>query len=466
MISNMFTSEVYTNRRKALKGLINSGIAVFMGNVDSPMNYSGNTLHFRQDSSFLYFFGLDMPGLTGVIDFNDGKDYIFGDDIDIEDIIWMGPQPSMKENAAQVGVENVLPVKELTGFLQKALQSGRKLHYLPMYRGETKILFESFSGIRIADQPDKISVELIKAVVSLRNIKDKFEIEEIEKAAAIGHLMHVTSMKMAKPGVLEREIAGAIEGIALAHGAMTSFPVILSQNGETLHNHDHSQYLQKGRLMVTDAGAETMMHYASDFTRTIPVGGKFSQKQKEIYQIVLNANNEATKAIAPGVTYQSVHLLAAKVIATGLKEIGLMQGDVDEAVKAGAHAMFFPHGLGHMLGLDVHDMENLGENYVGYDEEVSRIQQFGTAYLRLGRRLQPGFVLTNEPGIYFIPALIDLWKKENKFNEFINYNKVEEYIGFGGIRLEDNILVTETGCRMIGQRIPVTVEEVEKTMEA
>jgi Xaa-Pro aminopeptidase len=327
-------------------------------------------------------------------------------------------------------------------------------------------LFESFSGIRIADQPDKISVELIKAVVSLRNIKDKFEIEEIEKAAAIGHLMHVTSMKMAKPGVLEREIAGAIEGIALAHGAMTSFPVILSQNGETLHNHDHSQYLQKGRLMVTDAGAETMMHYASDFTRTIPVGGKFSQKQKEIYQIVLNANNEATKAIAPGVTYQSVHLLAAKVIATGLKEIGLMQGDVDEAVKAGAHAMFFPHGLGHMLGLDVHDMENLGENYVGYDEEVSRIQQFGTAYLRLGRRLQPGFVLTNEPGIYFIPALIDLWKKENKFNEFINYNKVEEYIGFGGIRLEDNILVTETGCRMIGQRIPVTVEEVEKTMEA
>jgi Xaa-Pro aminopeptidase len=462
----MFTSEVYSNRRKALKGLINSGIAVFMGNVDSPMNYAGNTLHFRQDSSFLYFFGLDMPGLIGVIDFNDGKDYIFGDDIDIEDIIWMGPQPSMKDNAAQVGVENVLPVKELTGFLQKALQSGRKMHYLPLYRGETKILFEGFSGIRIADQPSKISVELIKAVVSLRNIKDIFEIEEIEKAAAIGHLMHVTSMKMAKPGVLEREIAGTIEGIALAHGAMTSFPVILSQNGETLHNHDHSQYLQKGRLMVTDAGAETMMHYASDFTRTVPVGGKFSLKQKEIYQIVLNANNEATKAISPGVTYQSVHLLAAKVIATGLKEIGLMQGDVDEAVKAGAHAMFFPHGLGHMLGLDVHDMENLGENYVGYDEEVSRIQQFGTAYLRLGRRLQPGFVLTNEPGIYFIPALIDLWKKENKFKEFINYNKVEEYIGFGGIRLEDNILVTETGCRMIGQRIPVTVDEVEKTMDA
>ncbi len=460
----MFNSEVYKSRREALKSLMKEGVAVFMGNVDSPMNYPGNTLHFRQDSSFLYFFGLDMPGLVGIIDFNEGKDYIFGDDIDIDDIIWMGPQPSMKENAAKVGVENTLPVKDLSGFIEKARISGRKIHFLPLYRGETKISFQEFSGIGIADQPKNLSVELIKAVVSLRNIKDNFEIEELEKAAAIGYLMHVTSMKMAKPGILEREIAGTIEGIALAHGAMTSFPVILSQNGETLHNHDHSQILQKGRLMVTDAGAETMMHYASDFTRTIPVGGKFSQKQKEIYQIVLNANNTATAAIKPGVTYQSIHLLAAKVIATGLKEIGLMTGNVDEAVKAGAHAMFFPHGLGHMLGLDVHDMESLGENYVGYDEEVTRIQQFGTAYLRLGRRLQPGFVLTNEPGIYFIPALINLWKNEGKFKEFINYNKVEEYIGFGGIRLEDNILVTDNGCRLIGKRIPISVEEIEETM--
>jgi len=461
----MFNSEVYKNRRESLKKLVKDGIAVFMGNVDSPMNYPANIFHFRQDSSFLYFFGLDMPGLIGAVDFNDGRDYIFGDDIDIDDIIWMGPQAAMKENAALVGVENVYPVKNFQDFLQKAVHTGRKVHFLPMYRAETKLLFEEFSGIRVAEQSKNVSVDLIKAVISLRNIKDKYEIEELEKAAAIGYLMHVTSMKMAKPGVLEREIAGTIEGIALSHGAMVSFPVILSQNGETLHNHDHSQYLQTGRLMVTDAGAETMMHYASDFTRTIPVGGKFSQKQKEIYQIVLDTNNKVTEAIKPGLTYQSIHLLAARVIASGLKEIGLMLGDVDEAVKAGAHAMFFPHGLGHMLGLDVHDMENLGENYVGYDEEISRIQQFGTAYLRLGRRLQPGFVLTNEPGIYFIPALISLWKNEGKFKEFINYKKVEEYIGFGGIRIEDNILVTDSGCRLIGKRIPVTVEEVEKTMQ-
>lgn len=460
----MFKPEVYQQRRDALRAKISDGIAVFLGNDESPMNYPANTFHYRQDSTFLYFFGLDLPGLAGVIDFDENKDYLFGNDFELDDIIWMGPQPSMKDQAALAGVENVKPLTDLGNFLQNAMQKGRKIHFLPLYRGETKIQFEKLTDIKIAEQPAKVSVELIKAVVSLRNIKDAFEIAELEKAAAIGYEMHVSSMRMAKPGVLERKIAGTIEGIALSHGAMVSFPVILSQNGETLHNHDHSQILQQGRLLITDAGAETMMHYASDFTRTFPVGGKFSQRQKDIYQIVLDANNTTTAAIKPGVTYQSIHLQVARVIASGLKEVGLMKGDVDEAVKQGAHAMFFPHGLGHMLGLDVHDMENLGENYVGYDEETKRIQQFGTAYLRLGRRLEPGFVLTNEPGIYFIPALIDLWQKEGKFTEFINYEKAREYIGFGGIRLEDDILVTETGCRLIGKRIPITVKEVEDLM--
>lgn len=460
----MFNPIVYQQRRDALKDKVSGGIALFLGNDESPMNYPANTFHYRQDSTFLYFFGLDLPGFAGVVDFDENKDYLFGNDIDMEDIIWMGTQPSVKEQAALVGVENVRPLTDLGSFLQNAISKGRKVHFVPLYRGESKILLEKLTGIKIADQPANVSVELIKGVVALRRIKDSHEISELEKAAAIGYEMHVASMRMAKPGVLERTIAGTIEGIALSRGAMVSFPVILSQNGETLHNHDHSQILAPGRLLITDAGAETMMHYASDFTRTFPVGGKFSQKQKDIYQIVLDANNAATAAIQPGVTYQSIHLMTSQVIASGLKEVGLMKGDVEEAVKQGAHAMFFPHGLGHMLGLDVHDMENLGENYVGYDEETKRIQQFGTAYLRLGRRLEPGFVLTNEPGIYFIPALIDLWQKEGKFKEFINYEKAREYIGFGGIRLEDDILVTETGCRLIGKRIPITVKEVEDIM--
>jgi len=462
----MFKPEVYKKRREALKAKINSGIAVFPGNNDSPMNYPANTFHFRQDSNFLYFFGIDLTGLAGVIDFDNGTDTIFGNDVDIDDIIWMGPQPTVKDNAAKVDVSDTKPFNQLGDCIQKAKSQGRKIHYLPLYRGEGKILFQELSGIKIEDQAANVSAELIKSVVSLRNVKDKYEIIELEKAADIGYQMHTTAMRMAQPGTLEREIAGTMEGIALSHGTMVSFPVILSQNGETLHNHDHSQVLEKGRLLLSDAGAETVTHYASDFTRTIPVGGKFSPRQRDVYQIVLDANNAATAAIKPGVKYQDIHLLAAKVIASGLKNLGLMQGDLDEAVKNGAHAMFFPHGLGHMMGMDVHDMEGLGEDNVGYDEETKRIQQFGTAYLRLGRKLEKGFVLTNEPGIYFIPALFEMWRKEGKFTQFINYNKVEEYIGFGGIRLEDDILVTETGSQMIGKRIPITIDEVEATMRS
>ena len=310
------------------------------------------------------------------------------------------------------------------------------------------------------------SLELIQAVVSLRSVKEQVEIQEIKKACAVGYDMHVAAMKMAKPGVWEQQIAGTIEGIAISGGGMVSFPVILSQNGETLHNHDHSQLLEKGRLMLVDAGAESLMHYASDFTRTTPVGGKFSRKQRDIYNIVLAANNKATELIKPGITYLSVHMAVCELIASGLKDLGLMKGDVKEAVKNGAHALFFPHGLGHMLGLDVHDMEDLGQIYVGFDEETRPSGQFGTSALRMGRKLEEGFVITNEPGIYFIPALIDQWKNEKTNIDFINFDAIDKYRDFGGIRLEDNILVTKDGGQLLGERVPIDPEEVEKIASA
>lgn len=461
----MFNKDVYVKRRDLLRSKIDSGIILILGNGDAPMNYPANPYQFRQDSSFLYFFGLDYQNLAGVLDVDAGKDYIFGNDVDMDDIIWMGPQDSISDRAQKAGIVNTSVFADLVKFVNEAILKGRKVHFLPPYRAENIILMGSLLGIRTTNVKQYVSVDLIKAVISLRTIKDKFEIAEIEKAAAIGYEMHTTAMKMAQPGIYEREIAGRIEGIALSGGGKVSFPVILSIHGETLHNHYHGNKLAEGRLLLTDAGAETEMRYCSDFTRTYPVTGKFSQKQREIYEIVLAANDAAAAATKPGIKYLDVHLLAARVIASGLKDLGLMKGDVDEAVKAGAHAMFFPHGLGHMMGLDVHDMEDLGENYVGYDAHTSRSNQFGTAYLRLGKKLEAGYVITNEPGIYFIPALIDKWKNEKINTAFINFDKVNQYRDFGGIRLEDDILVTAEGCRLLGERIPIAVDEVEAVMQ-
>lgn len=461
----MFNREVYINRRNQLRTKISSGIALILGNNETPMNYPGNTYHFRQDSNFLYFFGLDHAGYAGVLDIDENKDILFANDLDMDDIIWMGPQPSVKEQASKVGVENTMPFDELQNYIQKAISQGRKIHFLPPYKGENKILLESLVGIKPAQQKEKASVELIKGIVSLREIKEKCEIEEIDRACNTGYLMHTTAMKMAHPGMSEREIAGVIEGISLSRGGVTSFPIILSMNGQTLHNHDHSNMLQEGRMMIVDAGCETTLHYASDNTRTVPVGGKFNQRQREIYQAVVDANNHANTLIKPEVFYRDVHFGACEVIANSMKALGLMKGDMKEAVQLGAHALFMPHGLGHMMGLDVHDMEDLGENYVGYNEEIQRSTIFGTAFVRLGKRLKENFVITNEPGIYFIPELIDQWKAEKKFEQFINYDKVETYKDFGGIRLEDDILVTSNGCRIMGdERIPISVEEVEDLM--
>lgn len=461
----MFSSETYISRRKRLTQKIKGGLILLLGNVDTPMNYADNTYYFRQDSSFLYFFGLDFQKLAGVIDADSGDEIIFGDDVEIEDIIWMGPQIALKDKAAKVGISRTEPYKNLQSVIEKAISSGRKIHFLPPYRSENKLLLQELLGIAVSKQKAYSSLELIREIVDLRSVKEVQEVDEIRKACAVGYQMHVTAMKMAKAGVWEQTIAGTIEGIANSGGGMVSFPVILSQNGETLHNHDHSKTLQKGRLLLVDAGAEIGSHYASDFTRTMPVSGKFTQKQREIYEIVLAANNRGRELTQPGSTYLSVHLAAAEVIASGLKALGLMKGDVKEAVANGAHALFMPHGLGHMLGLDVHDMEDLGQIYVGYDDEIRPVDQFGTAYLRMGRKLQPGFVITNEPGIYFIPALIEKWKAEKLNTDFINFARVEEYLDFGGIRLEDDILVTENGREIIGDRIPITPDEVEAIMQ-
>ncbi|MCF8230916.1 MAG: aminopeptidase P family protein [Bacteroidales bacterium] len=460
----MFEKKVYVNRRNNLKKKISSGLVLVLGNVDAPMNYPSNPYHFRQDSNFLYFFGLDTQGLAGVMDIDNDKDYIFGDNVDMDDIIWMGDQPTIKELATKVGVENTSPFEELHKFIQGEKSKGRTIHIYPPYRGEHTLTLSEVLDVKTGDVENFITEEVIKATVALRSIKEDVEVAELEKAADIAWEMHTTAMKMAKPGVVEREIYGQVEGVSLSRGGPVSFPVILTINGQILHNHYHGNTLKEGRIMVTDAGAETEMHYASDITRSVPVGGKFNSRQKDIYQIVLNANMNAIKNVRPGITNKELHLNAVKDVATGLKELGIMKGDIDEAVNQGAHAMFMPHGLGHMMGLDVHDMEGLGENYVGYGDELKRSQQFGLAGLRLAKTLQPGFVFTIEPGCYFIPKLIDRWKSEGRFTQFLNYDKIEEYKDFGGIRIEDDILVTKQGYKVLGKPIPKTIEEVEKTM--
>ena len=457
----MFTSDVYKKRRKDLHGKIRSGIAIFIGNTESPMNYPGNTYHFRQDSDFLYFFGLDIPGFAAVMDFDSGKDQLFGNDFDMDDIIWMGPQPSVKNLALKCGILKTAPLAKLDDTVKEAKAKKRKIHFLPPYRGETCMTLGSLLRENPCQMKTLASQDLIKAVVSLRSVKEEPEVREIEKAVDIAYDMHVNAMKMCRVGVSEQEIFGKIEGIAFARGNGTSFPIILSINGQTLHNHDHGNILKKGRMMVTDAGAESLLHYASDITRTTPVGGEFSSQQKDIYEIVLKANTESIKASRPGLSNRDVHIKACTVIASGLKELGLIKGDVEDAVSAGAHALFMPHGIGHMLGLDVHDMEALGENFVGYSENVRRSDQFGLAFLRFALPYKTGHVFTIEPGIYFIPELIEKWQSENKHRDFINYSKIDRYRSVGGIRIEDNILITEKGHKVLGTPIPKTVEEIE-----
>lgn len=459
----MFAKETYVERRKALKNKVGKGIIVIFGNNDAPSNYPANAYKYRQDSCFLYFFGLQREGLVGVIDIDNDKEYIFGDDIDIDDIIWYGSIDSVSDLASQVGVDCSAPMCKLKDFVSDACKSGRKVHYLPPYRHDTMIQVGDLLGMHPLATRENASVELIKAVVDLRSVKSEEEIAEIERACAIGYDMHTAAMKGCRLGVTEQYLAGVLEGIACGRGCKVSFQTILSMHGEIMHGYPSARPLEAGRLMLCDAGAETNDNYCSDNTRTTPISGRFTQRQRDIYNIVADCHDLVLEKARPGLRWLDMHLDVCRLMASRLKDLGLMKGNVDEAVAVGAHAMFLPHGLGHMLGLDVHDMEGLGQNYVGFDDEVSPSSQFGLNCLRCGRRLQKGFVMTDEPGIYFIPALIDLWRSEKKFVDFINYDEVEKYKDFGGIRIEDDILITDDACRMLGEKvIPYHADDVEK----
>lgn len=462
----MFSKETYVNRRNSLKKRMNGkGIVLFLGNSEASANYPSNTYKFRQDSTFLYFFGLQDPDFAAIIDLETGDEVMYGNDVTMDDIIWMGPQPSVSEKASTAGVSRTKPFGALENDVKAAAAAGRTVHFLPPYRFRNQIMINSMLGIPFAEMRERASVELIKACVSLREIKEACEIEEIDHACNIGYAMHMTAMKMAKLGVCEQELAGMMEGVAASQGSMPSFPIILSQHGETLHNHNHSLNLTEGRLLLIDAGAESNRNYCSDFTRTFPSSGKFTSRQKDIYSIVAAANNLGVDMSRPGLTYKEVHLAASRVLAQGLINVGLMKGNAEDAVAAGAHALFMPHGLGHQMGIDVHDMEDYGETYVGYDDKVKRETQFGLASLRMGKELRPGHVVTVEPGCYFIPALIEKWKSEGMHRDFINYDRLEAYYDFGGIRIEDDILITEKGARLLGsRRLPNSPEQVEKEM--
>ncbi|MBP1660566.1 MAG: Xaa-Pro aminopeptidase [Candidatus Aminicenantes bacterium] len=458
----MFKAETYVERRKLLRKSLGSGLLIFVANEESPMNYPANTYHYRQDSSFLYFFGLASPGLAAAVDADEGTDTLYGDDIGIEDIIWMGNLPKIKDRALSVGVRKVAPRAAFDETVRKALAAGRTIHYLPPYRHDTKIALSQLLGIPIGELKAKASAALIKASVDQRLFKSKEEVREMEEAVVVSREMYLAAMELAKPGRYEYQVSGAMEGIALSYGMHLAFPPIVTVNGQTLHMHEHENLLVKGRLLVCDCGAEAPSGYASDITRTVPVGGRFNRRQRDVYEIVLAGQEAAIKAIKPGVNFKDIHLQTARIMAEGLKDLGLMKGDMAEAVSAGAHALFFPHGLGHNIGLDVHDMEDYGENHVGYGEKVERSKQFGLAYLRMARELKPGYALTVEPGLYFIPALAALWKKEKKHRDFIAYDAVEKFLDFGGARIEDDVLVTEKGRRVLGPPIPKTVAEIEK----
>lgn len=475
----MFSKEVYQNRRLVLMERMAAalpegqrGIALFIGNAEAPAQYKDNCYKWRQDSSWLYYFGIDSPKYAAVIDFDSSETVIYADDFDMDDIIWMGPQQSVASKAASVGIGRTAPYKALEPAVSAALSAGRRVHFLPPSRYYNTIMLAELTGCRrsevsvvAAGAGNHASEELVKAVISQRIIKEACEIEQIDDACDLGFEMHSAGRDSIVPGIVEQEIVGRMEGITYSKGWGPSFPVILTQHGETLHNHMHDKVIEPGKLMVIDAGAENNMHYASDFTRTYPTSGSFSTKQKEIYQIVCDCNNLAFGLTRPGITYREIHLATARKMLEGLHGLGLVNGDIDSMVADGIAGLFQPHGLGHNMGLDVHDMEDLGENLVGYDEGQTRASQVGLGNLRMARRLRPGHVITDEPGIYFIPAFIEQWKREGRGRGVINFGKLESYYDFGGIRLEDDVLVTESGARRLGRRrLPIEIADVEEAM--
>ena len=454
----MFSKETYIARRAKLKQTVGSGLLLFLGNDECGMSFADNTYHFRQDSSFLYFFGLPYAGLSAIIDIDNDREIIFGDELTIDAIVWMGIQPTLHEKSQLAGIQDVRPFKEIEAYLKSAQQKGQEIHYLPTYRAEHQI--KLFQWLGVLPGAEKPSVPFIMAIVDQRNHKSAEEIVEIEKACNVTADMHLAAMRTVRPGVTEAEVAAIVEQTAKAHNYELSFPTIATINGQTLHNHDHSHVIKSGDMLLLDAGCQTEMGYAGDMSSTICADEKYTSRQKDIYDIQVASHEAAVAALRPGIPFVDVYELSCKVIMEGLKDLGFVKGDPMDAVKAGAHAMFMPCGLGHMMGLDVHDMECLGESYVGYGGKP-KSTQFGRKSLRLGRELEPGFVLTIEPGVYFIPELMDLWKSQNKFTEFINYDKLFTYKDFSGVRNEEDWLITEDGARILGKKLPLHTEEVE-----
>lgn len=468
----MFSKEVYARRRQTLVAKMadsaaegKRGIALFIGNTEAPAQYKDNCYKFRQDSTWLYFFGIDQPLYAAIIDLDNGNETIFANDVEIGDIIWMGPQPSVASVAASVGVKKSAPYTDLNAAVAKVLAEGRPVHFVKPSRYYNTMKIASLLGCGTDEVAGRFSLALTKAIISMRLVKEDCEIEAIDDACNLGYEMHTVARNSIVPGIIEQEIVGKMDGVTLSKGWGVSFPTILTQHGETLHNHLHDKIIEPGKLMVIDAGAESNVHYASDFTRTYPTSGKFTAKQREIYQIVCDCNEFAFSMTRPGISYREVHLKTMHLMLEELRALDIVRGDVQDMVEAGIAGLFMPHGLGHNMGLDVHDMEDYGENYVGYDDDQSRSPQLGLGSLRMARKLVPGNVITDEPGIYFIPALIEKWKSEKTDQGFVNYSKLESYYDFGGIRLEDDVLVTADGARRLGkERLPISPDDVEAAM--
>lgn len=468
----MFSKEVYARRRQTLVAKMadsaaegKRGIALFIGNTEAPAQYKDNCYKFRQDSTWLYFFGIDQPLYAAIIDLDNGNETIFANDVEIGDIIWMGPQPSVASVAASVGVEKSAPYTDLNAAVAKVLAEGRPVHFVKPSRYYNTMKIASLLGCGTDEVAGRFSLALTRAIISMRLVKEDCEIEAIDDACNLGYEMHTVARNSIVPGIIEQEIVGKMDGVTLSKGWGVSFPTILTQHGETLHNHLHDKIIEPGKLMVIDAGAESNVHYASDFTRTYPTSGKFTAKQRKIYQIVCDCNEFAFSMTRPGISYREVHLKTMHLMLEELRALDIVRGDVQDMVEAGIAGLFMPHGLGHNMGLDVHDMEDYGENYVGYDDDQRRSPQLGLGSLRMARKLVPGNVITDEPGIYFIPALIEKWKSEKTDHGFVNYQKLESYYDFGGIRLEDDVLVTADGARRLGkERLPISPDDVEAAM--
>ena len=459
---HLFKTQKYIERRKMLCEKVGSGLILLLGNDEAPMNYKDNVYRYRQDSTFLYYFGLDMPGLNATIDAASGECVIYGHEYTMDDIIWIGPSPSLASLAERIGIEQVSPPSDLWKLLQST--SNKDIHYLPPYRYDNLIKLSDWLGLHHSDIKQNVSLLLTKAVVSMRSYKDEDEVDQMVDAVNMTGEMHITAMEMTKVGVKEHETVASLYATAKYYDCYLAYPAIFSVNGQTLHNHHHHHTMQDGQLVLNDSGIENKMRYAGDITRTFPVSGRFTQKQKDIYSIVLEMEEECIASLQPNKLYRDYHLLAYRIMLTRFKELGLLKGDVDDMLDQGVAGMFMPHGLGHMIGLDVHDMEDLGEQYVGYRNGLNRSEQLGLKSLRLARELEAGFAITVEPGIYFIPELIKKNHSEGQFKDFVNFERLESYLDFGGIRIEDNVLITENGYEVLGEPIPKTIEEIEDVM--